>query len=181
MKNFMRKYAVCCLFGLILSTPAGAAEYVIFDLDGTLADVSVRQARLEQMRRDNVPEQQAFAEFLDPAGIKTDTVAPQIKELINFYKEKGYGIFLLSGRHWQQQEETVKWLRENHISYDVLKLQEKGNVRKDIPFKEGVYKDIIKNGDSVHAAFDDQKPIADMWRRLGVYAFDVAGADYQKH
>ena len=74
-------------------------EIVIFDIDGTLADISKRRHHIEKKPKD----WDAFFK-----GIPQDKAIKSIVRLCNILYESGVKILLCTGRREQDRTETVK-------------------------------------------------------------------------
>jgi predicted secreted acid phosphatase len=86
-------------------------EIVIFDIDGTLADVSERVHHLEKKPKD----WDAFFQ-----GIPQDKAIRSMVRLCNILHESGLKILLCSGRSEQYRPETVEWLAQQGVEYHEL-------------------------------------------------------------
>src|ERR1700752_3049479 len=95
-------------------------EIVIFDIDGTLADVSARQHHLMKKPKD-------WDSFFK--GIPQDKAIKSMVRLCNILYESGIKILLCTGRREQDRAETVKWLAQEEVNYHELILRRDGDRR----------------------------------------------------
>lgn len=136
-------------------------DAVIFDLDGTLADISGRN-----------PYDASQCEY-------DKLVQPVYNDLI-LHQKAGYKIIICSGRSNEYVEQTDAWLKKNGIAPDLFIMRdpndtdEKGNRIPDDELKEKMFMEHIYNKYNVEKVFDDRQKVVDKWRDLGLTVFQVA-------
>jgi len=158
---------------------------IIFDLDGTLADCEHRrhfvdinkniiggydQARLREGWK---PDWQAFYEACDK-----DTLIRPIAIVITSmfghdYYDNSHDLHIWSGRCESVRRKTEKWLEDNYIEYNSLKMRPKGDYTPDDQLKESWLNEALKEGHTIDFVFDDRTKVVDMYRRRGIFVFDV--------
>ena len=142
---------------------------IIFDLDGTLADISVRRnlATKPNGKMDwNI--------FLDPDNIKLDVPNDPVVKMAQFFAEGGFNIVIFSGRSDKTIHTTRSWLTRNRVPFHKL-------VMRDSVTNHFVPDDILKKDmldkhldiDDVFFVVDDRQKVVDMWRSLGLKVFQV--------
>src|SRR5262245_36722806 len=89
-------------------------EIVIFDIDGTLADVSERIHHLKKKPKN-------WEGFF--AGIAQDKAIRSMVRLCNILYAAGIRIILCSGRNEPYRAETVAWLTQQGVNYHELLLR----------------------------------------------------------
>ena len=89
-------------------------ELVIFDIDGTLADIS---ERVHHVRR-KPKNWNAFN-----AGMAQDKAIHSMVRLCNILYAAGLQITLCSGRSEESRPETVAWLEKQEVQYHELVLR----------------------------------------------------------
>ena len=119
-------------------------EIVLFDLDGTLANVEDRVHHLYKEEKD----WKAFFEALDG-----DT---PIGPVISFYKKlwyhTDYTIYILTGRPERYREKTIAWFKAHDIPIEKLLMRPSGDSRHDFIIKEeGVSSGFISEAASISA------------------------------
>lgn len=150
------------------SAPRGTTgEIVVFDIDGTLADVS---ARLHHIR--HAPKNwKAFF-----AGMSEDKEVHAIVRLCNLVYDAGVRVVLCSGRPDEYRRQTVDWLARAGVRYDELRLRRKGDRRSDKIAKremlEGI--DLAK----VLLVVEDRASVVEMWRQLGLVCLQCAPGEF---
>ena len=150
-------------------------KIVIFDLDGTLADIS---ARRKLATKDN--GKLDWDVFLDRDNIKLDVPNQKVVDLARMINDTDkYQIWILSGRTKATYRTTRNWLIQNDIPFDDLIMRPTDDYHhymKDSDLKQMWLDSISK--DSVAMVFDDRQQVVDMWRKNGLTCFQVADGDF---
>lgn len=143
-----------------------AANTVLVDLDGTLADISHRLPLLQQ----DVPQWDAFY-----AACPNDKPKRWCEELILAMSAAGFNVIIVSARSRTVEAETVMWLREktklkNLFETGKLQLQMIRASNKDYtPDQDLKRKWLYKFGkENVLFVVDDRQRVVDMWRAEGL-------------
>lgn len=147
-------------------------DIVIFDLDGTLAIIDER-LKESSIKSGKINWKRFFSEDL----IKKDLPNLPVIKTANLFHQNGYKIYIFSGRSETTENATRKWLKDNRIQYDYLRLRKENDYRPD----EIVKKDFLKTLsilDRVFLIFDDRKKVVKMWRSLGLPCFQVSEGDF---
>lgn len=141
---------------------------VIFDLDGTLANVDHRLHHISDGKRD----WDAFHR-----DCPRDTLIWQTAKV--FDALSGYPraeIAIWTGRDESVREETEKWL-VHHLGFQYnfcgLKMRSVGDYTEDHILKERWFNEAKGNNWHVSLAFDDRTRVCEMWRRNGVVCYQV--------
>ena len=148
-------------------------KIVIFDLDGTIADITVRRnlATKDDGKLDwNI--------FQDPNNIGYDVPNQKVVDMLTMIDDTDrYQIYILSGRSDVTKDVTIDWLSKYGINYDHLVMRpQKHLFMPDNDFKQLVLDDI--GVDNVAMVFDDRQQVVDMWRNNGLTCFQVAKGDF---
>lgn len=134
---------------------------VIFDIDGTLMDESHRKEHRDNKNWD------VYFSLCD-----LDTPIKEIIALTKEYKQKGYEIWLMTGRVVTCEEKTRKSLLDNGAVFDHLKMRAKGVFLPDYTLKPAwVGKYIGK--ERVEIIYDDRQEVIDGFRKKGLNVIDV--------
>ncbi len=145
---------------------------VIFDLDGTLADIEKRR---NLSTKDN--GKMDWDKFFDPKNIKLDEPNLPVTLLAKMMFDKGFRIVIFSGRLDVTKEATKRWLEDNGIKWDILRMRPKHmKFVDDAELKREWLHELGK--DSVFLVVDDRKKVVDMWRREGMDVWQVAEGDF---
>lgn len=137
----------------------------LFDLDGTLADLSHRLPHIQNDPKD-------WDAFFD--GCINDAPIPHIIELARDLWACGRKIVIASGRSDRVRTQTEKWLRDNSVPFDAIYMRPHGDHRPDYGMKKILLKQILQDGWSPLMAFDDRDQVVKMWREQGIPCAQVA-------
>ena len=146
-------------------------KIVIFDLDGTLADIDTRRALSLKMNG-----KMDWDKFFDPNNIQLDdpnTPVIQMTKLLS----SDYRIWILSGRSDATQQATIDWLSDNDVHYDHLVMRPQNHLYMPDNDLKQMWLDNI-GVDNVAMVFDDRQQVVDMWRKNGLTTFQVADGDF---
>ena len=148
-------------------------KIVIFDLDGTIADIS---ARRKISMKDN--GKMDWNIFQDPDMIDLDVPNQKVVDMLNMIDNTDkYQIYILSGRSDVTDDATLNWLEDNGIRFDhILMRPQKHLYMADNDLKQMWLDDI--GVDNVAMVFDDRNQVVDMWRKNGLTCFQVADGDF---
>ena len=144
-----------------------AEEIVIFDIDGTLADIS---ERVHHVRR-KPKNWQAFN-----AGMAQDKAIQSMVKLCNMLYAAGIRIVLCSGRNERNRPETVEWLEKHGVNYHELLLRKDGDFRSDAVIKREVLQGMDKS--KILFVVEDRSRVVEMWRAEGLVCLQPAPGDF---
>jgi hypothetical protein len=142
---------------------------IIFDIDGTLADVSHRQHFLRRTPKD-------WAAF--QAAAHLDPPHEPIVRLARTLTLVGHRIVLCSGRGEQERPVTEEWLDRHAIAHHGIYMRTEGDYRDDAIIKAELYERILADGFSPALVFDDRNRVVRLWRSLGLTCCQVADGDF---
>ncbi len=110
----------------------------------------------------------------DSCGL--DTVNPAVHMVAEWARAAGLAIVLASGRGFKASHRyaTEQWLFWNGIRYDALVMRNPGDGRPDVVVKEEKYLAEIEPHWDVVLVLEDKRELVDLWRGLGLAAFQVA-------
>lgn len=151
-------------------------KIIVFDLDGTLADLQHRIGYIE-----NKPKNwKAFH-----AAVKHDT---PIEPIIFLYKliedsvervVEDVRLIICSGRGAESRADTEAWLDRHGIYYEQLMMRPVNDHRPDYIIKKEMLDNIIAQyGTKPWLVFDDRNQVVDMWRENGIQVCQVAPGDF---
>lgn len=132
---------------------------VVFDIDGTLAITTNRSA-------------------FEWDKVCNDKVNHKVAELVEYYKDKGCTIIVLSGRDSVCRDLTIKWLNDNGIYFDELYMRTKNDYRRDVIVKMELYAQYVYPNYNVELVYDDRAQVTTLWRGLGLTCFQVASGRF---
>lgn len=132
----------------------------IFDLDGTLSDLSHRLHLLTAKVGDNEDKWKIFND-----AAKDDPAHLDIVELAKILYKVHYSISIVSARSTSIRLETAEWLHRHGIFYDYLYMRKIGDYRSDVDVKRDIYETHLKkHHDQIRYVFEDRDRVVDFWR-----------------
>jgi hypothetical protein len=153
-----------------------ANKSVIFDLDGTLADIRDRRtlATKDSGKID-------WPKFFDPQNIALDKPNSAVIESFKALQQAGFRMVIFSGRSEATREETEKWLDSFGVKPDLLLMRPAaggGMFTPDDILKEAWLREQFPNKNNILCVYDDRDKVVAMWRRNGIPCFQVAPGDF---
>jgi phosphoglycolate phosphatase-like HAD superfamily hydrolase len=142
-------------------------EIVIFDIDGTLADVS---ERIHHVRK-KPKNWNAFFQ-----GMAQDKAIHSMVRLCNLLYASGIRIILCSGRSEEHRAETVRWLAEKGVNYHELILRRDGYRRTDAVVKREMLAGLDRS--KILFAVEDRSRVVEMWRSEGLVCLQCAPGEF---
>lgn len=143
---------------------------VLFDLDGTLADIKHRRKFLEQ----SSPDWKSFNKMM---GDDKPNLA-----LVELYKSLWnsgeYELIVLTGRNEEYRNLTEQWLVWNEIPFSTLLMRADNNFRSDHIVKEEMLHFLQSSGKEILFVVDDRQQVVDMWRRNGIICLQCDKGDF---
>ena len=164
---------------------------IIFDLDGTLANIDSR--RDISMKPNGKLDWDIFAAPNSILALDKPN-APVIK-MAQMFKADGFKIVIFSGRNDRGFDATVQWLNDFKVPFDLLVMRPDKFKDKSWPIADGnpatpdmrfmpdeilkkVMLDTFVDINDVFLVVDDRDKVVKMWRDLGLNTFQVAPGDF---
>jgi len=142
-------------------------EFVIFDLDGTLCDITVRRKAAE------MPDGKLnYGKFFDPTLVATDTPRQEIIDKIKGHCDQGHEIIIMSGRSDRTREATTTWLSKYGVAWDRLIMRPDTNYQDDAVLKQGFLTNYVEKSKCI-MVYDDRPKVIRMWKKEGLTVVDV--------
>lgn len=142
---------------------------VIFDIDGTLADISHRRHHVE-----NRPKNwKAFN-----AAMHMDKPNEPIVRLAGMFVKQGVPIVACSGREEIYKAQTSIWLLENNVWHQGLYMRKEKDYRADDIVKSELLDQILADGWQPWLVVDDRSRVVEMWRARGLTCLQCAPGDF---
>jgi hypothetical protein len=143
----------------------------IFDIDGTLADISHRLHFIQQKPAD-------WRAFF--AACPGDTPIPEVVYMIDALSMCDQKIIMITGRSDEISTQTKEWLAGHLIPCHGLYMRKEGDHRADNVVKAELLDLVIKDFPSVPIAgvFEDRKQVVDMYRARGLRVYQVAEGEF---
>jgi phosphoglycolate phosphatase-like HAD superfamily hydrolase len=142
-------------------------EIVIFDIDGTLADVSERLHHV----RSKPKNWDAFFE-----GMSQDKAINSMVRLANILHASGVQIILCSGRLEKHRKETVAWLAKEGVHYHDLRLRKTNDRRSDVDAKREMLEGLERS--EILFVVEDRARVLEMWREEGLVCLQCAPGEF---
>jgi hypothetical protein len=153
-------------------------DVVIFDLDGTLANIDARRT-LSTKENGKIN----WGVFFDPANISLDLPNDPVIQMAKTLEAQGFTIVIFSGRSKSTKDATATWLEKHNVPFSIMKMRPTGHPWAFMPddkLKKGWLDDIFPGDkkDRILCIFDDRTKVVNMWRENGLSCFQVAPGDF---
>ena len=143
---------------------------VIFDIDGTLADIEHRRGVLDGER----PNWHSFN-----ARMGDDTPNLPVVSLYKTLWNSGeYRIEIVTGRNEAFRKVTETWLTWNEIPFTRVTMRADKDQRSDHIIKQEILNAFLAEGHDVAFTVDDRQQVVDMWRRNGIMCLQCDVGDF---
>ena len=146
---------------------------VIFDLDGTLALIDKRRA-IAALPNGKIN----WKVFFEPTNIELDEPNTPVIEMAKMLKSQGHSIVIFSGRDSISRKETIDWLNNHSVPFDVLKMRPEGSHIPDDVLKQKWLDKLFPTNSDILCVFDDRDKVVNMWRANGLSCFQVAPGNF---
>lgn len=137
----------------------------IFDMDGTLADVSGIRHHVSGGNRD-------FHTFhMESAGV------PPHQEVVDAAREAheaGHHVAIVTARKAKYRNPTAMWLALNGVPSDSMHMRADKDNRPDYDVKQDIHRELNSQFDIVHA-HDDNPNVIRLWKEKGIDTTVVPG------
>lgn len=148
--------------------PEGRPEAIIFDMDGTLVNVSALvQQHMKGKYRD-------FDKF--HRGSLWAPPHVEVLQMAHDAMEAGVPIIITTARNERYREVTQAWLDKHGVEFDNLFMRGDDDFRQDVEAKADILEEINKYYDVVHAV-DDRKEVLNLWQSNDIYTTAVVRDD----
>lgn len=151
----------------VLSSSSGVcvvSEAVIFDMDGTLCDVSAVRHFVEG-------EDRNFDAF--HAASMECPPHQHVVDALRQAQSDGHAILIVTARSSKWRDYTIKWLDRLDITFDRLYMRFEADFRPDYVIKKDILKQIIDDHFRPIHAWDDSPKIIALWRDNGIEVTEV--------
>lgn len=147
-------------------------KWVVFDIDGVLADPTHRLCHIKKSE----PDWRMFFGL-----VSQDT--PRLKEIEILKLFSQYAnIVLLTGRSDECMEATNQWLRAHKIPWAAFYMRTKGDHRPDYVIKPELLRrfqaDQGCSDEDIMAIFEDRTGVVQVWREMGFTCFQNAEGNF---
>lgn len=133
---------------------------VLFDIDGTLANIEHRRPFLDGNRPD-------WKRFNDAMGDDTPN-EPVVSLYQTLWRDPEYELILVTGRNEKFREITEQWFFWNDIPVGEMFMRKDNDSRADHIVKQEILEHLLAMGKNIALTVDDRQQVVDMWRRNGI-------------
>ena len=145
-------------------------KVIIFDVDGTIADVEHRRHLVNGDNKD-------WKNFR--LATEFDTPVQWVCDIAKRHIAQGDEVAFFSARNESEREITEKqiseWIGDGHKG---VFLRPNGDYRPDEVFKSELADKFEELGGKIDLVFDDRNKVVDMWRQRGTTVGQVADGDF---
>ena len=147
---------------------------VIFDLDGTLANIDYRR-KLATKPNGKLD----WGKFFNSTNIKLDEPNLPVIKMAQLFSEQGFNIVILSGRSNKTETATRSWLSKNKVPFNklIMRDSETNHFTPDWVLKKNMLDENLDIND-VFLVVDDRDRVVELWRSLGLTTFQVAEGNF---
>ena len=146
------------------------SKIIVFDIDGTLANVDHRRHWVATKPKNWAAWNAAMAR---------DTVHEDVKWMLDsFHSRARTRIVICSGRGSEHRDTTEHWLESNFIHYDALYMRAEKDNRKDSIVKVELLRQIEAEHGQPWLWVDDRQQVVDSIRAEGVRVLQVAPGNF---
>ncbi|HJD19684.1 MAG TPA: hypothetical protein IAB21_04425 [Candidatus Avelusimicrobium excrementipullorum] len=143
---------------------------ILFDIDGTLADLNGREEFLKQ----EPPDWKNFN-----AKMEEDIPNTPVVELYRtLYESRKFEIILVSGRQERFRKATETWLTWHEIPFKTLLMRADNDQRPDREVKQDILNSLKTQGKDILFTVDDRQSVVDMWRANGITCLQCRKGNY---
>jgi len=142
---------------------------IIFDVDGTLMDISHRRKFVVQRPKD-------FDSFRK--ATEFDTRKEDIFTVAKALQAQGHKILISTGRNKSQRAITLKQLMGGGLVFEKIYMRSDTDFTPDDELKSRFLDRMIEDGYFPIMAFDDRQRVVDMFRSRGLTVFQVAEGNF---
>jgi len=138
---------------------------IIFDLDGTLCDIT---HRLHFIKREK-PDWDSFH-----AACVHDAPKPEIITIFKSLQQREFDVLIVSGRNESVRLQTENWLLDNNLWPTRLIMRPEKDYTPDHILKKRWLHNGTLPKENIICVFDDRQRVVDMWREEGLTCLQVA-------
>jgi hypothetical protein len=145
--------------------------WFVFDLDGTLADVTHRTPLALEKKWD---------EFNAACAGDTPRLAESYLIRMIYAYTPYHRIMIITGRSDKYRKQTEEWLVANGIPYDELHMRPEGNHSPDVVIKAqlGFMAGLAPGMRNVAFVVEDRDKMVEVWRANGLTCFQCQKGNY---
>jgi phosphoglycolate phosphatase-like HAD superfamily hydrolase len=140
---------------------------IIFDVDGTLCDVSsIRHLVAQGWKHRNFDHFHRASIFCPPFD--------HVVQAVHAAGAAGHRVLVVTARSDKFRALTTNWLAHHGVPFDSLWMRSHGDWRPDAEVKAEILAEILESFDVIHA-FDDNPNVIQLWLDRGIPVTVVPG------
>lgn len=143
--------------------------FVVFDLDGTLANAEHRVHHLTG----EVKDWRAFYSACD----MDEPIAPIVATMTALIGA-GHNCEIWTGRSMEVADETMHWLERHGLGGIVVRMRATGDHQPDTTLKGGWLETALFADAKPDLVFEDRASVVEMWRSYGIVCAQVAPGQF---
>lgn len=143
---------------------------ILFDLDGTIANIDHRRVHLEK----DVPDWKSFNDELHN-DIPNEPIVELYKTL---WETKRFEIIIVTGRMEGARKITEEWLKSNSIPFERIVMRPDKDFRPDHEIKKEILAKFKAENKDILFAVDDRQQVVNMWRNNGITCLQCDKGDF---
>lgn len=143
---------------------------ILFDIDGTLADIEHRRVYLASTSPD-------WKKFNSQMGLDTPNL-PVVQLYLTLWESVKYNIELVTGRNEEFRKITEQWLAWNEIPFKKIHMRKDRDSRPDHIVKKEILDEMLHSGYDIGFVVDDRQQVVDMWRANGIVCLQCDVGDF---
>lgn len=150
-------------------------DAVIFDVDGTLCNVSTARHHVilsDTQKRKNFDKFHEDALSCPPHH--------NVVEAARVAHSDGLAVLVVTARSSEWMNQTVWWLLLNDVPFDQMYMRKRGDGRKDFLVKQDILAMIRRDGFNPIHAWDDNPNVLALWDAEDIPTTIVPGWDHEQ-
>ena len=147
-----------------------AKEIVLFDIDGTLANV---ESRVHHIQGDSKNWRAFFEEMHSDTPIE-----PTVALYKKLWEHTDYDLYLLTGRPEKYRQMTMEWCARHDLPVKKLLMRPADDSREDFIIKEEILHGLQSQGHTVAFVVEDRNSVVAMWRRNNILCLQCYEGDF---
>lgn len=145
-------------------------QVILFDMDGTLADIRHRRKFLDQAKPN-------WRKFNDKMGEDAPNI-PIVTLYKTLWQSGNYEVIIVTGRNEQYRRITEQWLTWNDIPFGRMLMRADNDNRADHIIKQEILNGLLAEGKDIAFTVDDRQQVVDMWRSNGITCLQCDVGDF---
>jgi len=156
---------------------------IIVDIDGTIADCGHRLHHINGFKNDVEATHKADWDAFHAETGNDSPIEPTCQMVRELYSA-GWKIIMITGRSDSCRGDTVAWLEENRIGFDLLLMRKRGDHSQDQEIKRAWLHDLrvgrihLPHMEPPRIVIEDRSRVVKMWREEGLIALQCDTGDF---